>query len=135
VDQEQTMGATQDGLRTVVDIDGDVELITEQIRALKALGRQDDREPIGEGRRYDFSIGWGTILAGRLRRLVHYSSLGELDDADEGRFRELCDELRALSHLIDRFRLAQPVFSAGPPAAAKRFRAGRRRRGTRSPAG
>jgi hypothetical protein len=116
------MSATQNDTRTGVDIDGDVELITEQIKALKELGKQDDEAPISEGRRYDFSIRWGTVLAGRLRRLVHYSSLGRLDDADEHRFHALCDELRTLSHLIDRFRLAHPKFIDGPPATAKRFR-------------
>jgi hypothetical protein len=119
------MGTTQDTANTAVDavaIDSDVELITQQIAALKKLAAADDQEPIGEGRRYDFSIRWGTVLAGRLRRLVHYSALGRLDDADERRFQDLCHELRALSPLIDRFRLAQPNFTDGRPARAKRFR-------------
>ena len=68
------------------------------------------------------------MLAGRLRRLVHYSSLGRLDDVDERRFHALCDELRTLSHLIDRFRLAQPNFTDASPATAKRFRPGKDRR-------
>ena len=45
-----------------------------------------------------------------------------LTDADVGRFHALCDELRTLSHLIDRFRLAQPSFTDAPPATAKGFR-------------
>ncbi|OBG29617.1 hypothetical protein [Mycobacterium sp. 852002-51057_SCH5723018] len=118
------MSATQDQTRTAIEIDDDVELINEQIKALKELGRQDDQAPISEGQRYDFSIRWGTVLAGRLRRLVHYSSLGELDDAGERTFHAVCDELRGLSHLIDRFRLAQPRFSESPPARARRFRRG-----------
>jgi hypothetical protein len=116
------MSATQDQTRTAIAIDADVELINEQIKALKELGRQDDEAPISEGQRYDFSIRWGTVLAGRLRRLVHYRSLGMLDDADERTFRAVCDELRGLSHLIDRFRLAQPRFTEGQPARARRFR-------------
>ncbi len=116
------MSATQNDTRTPVDIDDDVELITRQIKALKELGKRDDEAPITEGQRYDFSIRWGTVLAGRLRRLVHYSSLGRLDDADERRFRALRDELRTVAHLIDRFRLAQPNFTDEPPATAKRFR-------------
>jgi hypothetical protein len=116
------MSATQDDTRAVVDIDDDVELITEQIRALKELGEKDDEAQISEGQRYDFSIRWGTVLAGRLRRLVHYRSLGMLKEADERRFHALCDELRRLSHLIDRFRLAQPAFTTDEPASAKRFR-------------
>jgi hypothetical protein len=116
------MSPTQNDTRAAIDIDDDVELITEQIKALKELGKEDDEAPISEGQRYDFSIRWGTVLAGRLRRLVHYSSLGMLRDADERRFHALCDELRALSHLIDRFRLAHPAFAAPGPAAANRFR-------------
>jgi hypothetical protein len=102
-----------------VSIDDDVELLTEQIEALKTLGEQDE---VGENRIYDFSIRWGTALAGRLPRLVHYSSLGLLDEADESRFRALCTELRGLSDLIARFELAQPVFTDSPPAKAKRHR-------------
>jgi hypothetical protein len=116
------MSATQNPTRATVAIDDDVELITEQIKALRELGQRDTEAPISEGQRYDFSIRWGTVLAGRLRRLVHYSSLGLLDEADERRFRALRDELRTLSHLIDRFRLAQPNFTDGRPATAKRFR-------------
>ncbi|WP_156688584.1 hypothetical protein [Mycobacterium sp. Marseille-P9652] len=122
------MSATDEDTRAAVDADDDIELITAQVEALKELAREDDRDPISEGRRYDFSIRWGTILAGRLRRLVHYSALGRLDDADERRFGELCDELRALAPLIDRFRLAHPVFTTGRPARAKRFRRGTRSR-------
>ena len=116
------MSATQNPTGTAVDavdIDNDVELITEQIKALKELAQEDDEEPISEGQRYDFSIRWGTVLAGRLRRLVHYSSLSRLSDADVQRFHTLCDELRTLSHLIDRFRLAQLNFTDAPPATAK----------------
>lgn len=116
------MSATQNPTRGSVEIDNDVELITGQIKALKRLAKKDDEEAISEGQRYDFSIRWGTVLAGRLRRLVHYSSLGRLDDADERRFRALCDELRTLSHLIDRFRLAAPDFTVATPATAKHFR-------------
>ncbi len=125
------MSATQHPTRAAVAIDDDVQLITEQIKALKELAKQDNEAPVTEGQRYDFSIRWGTVLAGRLRRLVHYSSLGRLEDADERRFHALCDELRSLSHLIDRFRLAQPKFTDSPPATAKRFRP---RRGNPSPA-
>jgi hypothetical protein len=122
------MSATQNPTRRAVDIGDDVELITGQIKALTELAKKDYEEPISEGQRYDFSIRWGTVLAGRLRRLVHYSSLGLLNDADERRFGELRDELHTLSHLIDRFRLAQPNFTDAAPATAKRFRPRKDRR-------
>ncbi len=108
---------------TPVTIDDDVEWLTEQIEALKQLGQQDE---VDEGKKYDFSIRWGTALAGRLPRLVHYSSRGLLDDADKRRFQLLCDELRGLSPLIDRIGVAQPVFTEQKPATSRRGRLLRR---------
>lgn len=119
------MSATQNTPRAAVDVDNDIALITRQITALRELAKRDDEEPISESQRYDFSIRWGTVLAGRLRRLRHYSSLGRLDDADVRRFHALRDELRALSHLVDRFRLAHPLTdspSAQCPSGARPFR-------------
>jgi hypothetical protein len=113
------MGADMEENPAPITIDDDVEWLTEQIQALKLLGQQDE---VSDGEKYDFSIRWGTALAGRLPRLVHYSSRGLLEKADERRFQALCDELRGLSELIDRIGLAQPVFSDTPPAKAKRHR-------------
>ncbi len=100
-----------------ITIDDDVEWLTEQIQALKQLGQKDE---VTDGEKYDFSIRWGTALAGRLPRLAHYSSRGLLDEADERRFQALCDELRGLSDLIDRIGLAQPVFTEPRPAKSRR---------------
>jgi hypothetical protein len=100
-----------------ITIDDDVAWLSEQIQALKQLGRQDD---VTDGEKYDFSIRWGTALAGRLPRLVHYSSRGLLGEADERRFQALCDELRGLSDLIDRMGVAQPVFTEPKPATSRR---------------
>lgn len=113
------MAAEMDDNPAPITIDDDVEWLTEQIEALKQLGQQDE---VDEGKKYDLGIRWGTALAGRLPRLVHYSSRGLLDEADERRFQALCDELRGLSDLIDRIGLAQPAFSDTPPAKAKRRR-------------
>ncbi|MDT5349360.1 MAG: hypothetical protein QOH91_2647 [Mycobacterium sp.] len=113
------MSVTDERGGTTVDIDADVELLAEQIKALKELGSKGQ---VSEGERYDFSVRWGTLQVGRLRRLVHYSSLGMLSDADERRFHALCAELRSLSGLIDRFRLAQPVFDEKARAGAHRRR-------------
>lgn len=109
-------------MTTAIGVDDDFELLNEQIEALKKLGQ---KEKLDEGESYDFSIRWGTALAGRLRRLVHYSCQGILSEAEERRFQALCDELRGLSDLIDRFELAQPVFTDTPPAKAKRHRGAR----------
>ena len=80
-----------------ITVDDDIEWLTEQVEALRELGRQ---EQVSDGEKYDFSIRWGTALAGRLPRLVHYSSRGLLEPADEHRFQALCDDLRGLSDLI-----------------------------------
>jgi hypothetical protein len=94
-----------------IGTDDDFELLAEQITALKELARLDD---VPEGQIYDFGIRWGTALAGRFRRLVHYSCLGLLDDAAERRFQSLCDDLRSVSDLIERFELARPRFTDTP---------------------
>ena len=109
--------------QTPIGIDDDFEWINEQIQALKQLGQ---KEELAEGESYDFSIRWGTALAGRLRRLVYYSSQGMLSESDERRFQSLSTELQGLSELIDRFELAHPVFTDTPPAKAKRHGAARR---------
>lgn len=106
-----------------ITIDDDVEWLTEQIEELKQLGHQEE---VSDGKKYDFSIRWGTALAGRLPRLVHYSSRGLLDRDDERRFQALCDELRGLSDVIDRLGLVQPVFTEQTPATSLRGRRFRR---------
>jgi hypothetical protein len=116
---EGPVNGTQEHNRVPVSIDDDVVWLTEQINDLKQLGRKTE---VDEDESYDFSIRWGTALSGRLRRLVHYSSLGRLEPADERRYQALCEELRGLSDLIDRFELAQPVFTDSSPASAKRHR-------------
>lgn len=90
---------------TPVNIDDDVAFLTEQIDALKRLGQRDD---VDDEEVYDLNIRWGTALAGRLPRVAHYSSLGQLGEDDRRRFDSLCDQLRELSPLIERFDLTRP---------------------------
>ena len=118
-----TQELTKESSEATVDIDADVELLTAQIRALRELGSGGQ---VSERQRYDFSIRWGTVQAGRLRRMVHYRALGMLGEADERRFQALCVELRSLAGLIDRFRLVQPVFTESPRPTAGRHRESRR---------
>jgi hypothetical protein len=102
-----------------ITVDDDIDWLTEQVEALRELGRQ---EQVSDGEKYDFSIRWGTALAGRLPRLLHYSSRGLLEPADEERFQALCDDLRELSNLVAKLGLVQPVFSAAPRAVTRRRR-------------
>ncbi|WP_409426936.1 hypothetical protein [Mycobacterium sp. SMC-11] len=89
-----------------ISIDDDVAVLTEQLRALQDLGRHSD---VDDEQIYDLSIRWGTAMAGRLRRLVYYHSRGLLDDDAECRFAVLCDELRDVADLVERFGLARPA--------------------------
>ncbi|UXA09485.1 hypothetical protein KXD96_21495 [Mycobacterium sp. SMC-2] len=105
--------------RAPVSIDADVELLAGQINALEALGRKGS---VDDAELYDFSVRWGAALAGRLPRLVHYSSLGLLDGADRQRFQSLCEDLRRVSDLAERLRLPRPVLPGDQAAAAKDHR-------------
>ncbi|BBY38346.1 hypothetical protein MMAN_24800 [Mycobacterium mantenii] len=114
--------APHDG--TPVSIDDDVAFVTEQIEALRQLGQRDD---VDDEEIYDLSIRWGTALAGRLPRVAHYSSLGRLADDDQRRFQSLCDQLRELSPLIDRFDLARPQLPGSTDGQASGGRQARKR--------
>lgn len=114
--------ASHDG--TPVNIDDDVALLTEQIEALQRLGQRDD---VDDEEVYDLSIRWGAALAGRLPRMAHYDSLGQLGEDDQRRFRSLCDQLRELSPLIERFDFARPRFAGSTDGQANRGRHARKR--------
>lgn len=109
---------------TPVSIDDDVAFLTEQIEALQRLGQRDhvDDEEV-----YDLSIRWGAALAGRLPRVAHYDSLGQLGADDQRRFRSLCDQLRELSPLIERFDLARPRLPGSTDGQASGRRRSRQR--------
>jgi hypothetical protein len=111
--------SAQPELQTVIGVDDDVELIRRQITALRELGQ---RGSVSEDEIYDFSIRWGTVLAGRVRRLAHYSALGLLAAADTAKFDALREELAELTGLIDRFRLTRPHLADGAAAQRRRRR-------------
>ncbi|WP_024441533.1 hypothetical protein [Mycobacterium sp. UM_WGJ] len=90
---------------STIDIDDDVAVLTEQLRALQDLGQHSE---IDDEQVYDLSIRWGTAMAGRLRRLVYCHSRGLLDDDAERRFALVCEELRDVADLVKRFDLARP---------------------------
>lgn len=89
-------------------IDGDVSLVGAEIEALRTLAA--DTEVARESARvYDFSIRWGVMLSGRLKRLEHYHRSGELTQAQERRYRELRRELEGVAPLAERLGLARPA--------------------------
>ncbi|BBZ39464.1 hypothetical protein [Mycobacterium conspicuum] len=111
--------STQPEHQTAIGVDDDVALIKRQITALRELG---GRGSVSEDEIYDFSIRWGTVLAGRVRRLAHYSALGLLAEADAAKFQALRDELDELTGLIERFRLTRPRLAGDASAPHRRLR-------------
>ncbi|MDG3010851.1 hypothetical protein G4X40_11895 [Rhodococcus sp. D2-41] len=89
-----------------IGVDDDFAVLDQQIHALLTLGENDD---VADEDVYDFSIRWGTALAGRLPRLAHYSALHELDAADERHFQSLRAQLDSMRPLMRRFSLATPA--------------------------
>jgi hypothetical protein len=121
-----------------VSIDDDVEFLSEQLEKLRELGQQKEADDaFGDEDIYDFSVRWGTALSGRLPRLVHYSSLGLLDEADQRRFESLREELRRVSDLAEELGLPRPVLTGEEAATVKghrhlRIRSHFPKRGSRS---
>jgi hypothetical protein len=62
---------------------------------------------------YDFSVVWGTLLAGRLPRLAYYSGKGALCPSEQARFDTLRAQLRDAVPMIERLSLAKPTAAAG----------------------
>lgn len=90
-----------------VGVDADLDLMFAQVKALRQLG--SDAERSGPSARvYDFSIRWGTLLHGRLQRLVYYHRQGRLAPHEQERYELLRGELRDVLPLLERLRLAQP---------------------------
>ena len=88
-------------------IDRDLELLAEGIASLRELA-PDPVASEDDARVYDFSIRWGTLLSGRLKRLEHYHRAGELAAGQRRRYRELRDELKQATPLAEGLGLGKP---------------------------
>lgn len=93
--------------RTVAG-DADLDLLLAHVKALRELAA-DPEKARDSARVYDFSIRWGALLAGRLERLAHYHSRGELPPGDQTRYDVLRAELRDVLPLAERLGLARPT--------------------------
>ncbi len=91
-----------------VGVDHDLDLIFRQLTELRELAADPDKAK-DSGRVYDFSIRWGTLLAGRLQRLAHYHGRGELAPDAQARYDALRAELRDTVALADGLGLARPA--------------------------
>ncbi len=90
-----------------VAVDDDISRIAAEIAALRKLASDPEKAEDG-ARVYDFSIRWGVLLSGRLKRLEHYYRLGQLTEGQESRYRELRREFREAMPLIERLGLGRP---------------------------
>ena len=87
-------------------IDRDLEMITSGVEALRDLA--SDTEKAQDGARvYDFSIRWGVLLSGRLKRLEHYYQAEALTDDQVQRYRELRHKLKDAAPQIERLGVAE----------------------------
>ncbi len=89
-------------------IDEDLSLIAVGIRALRELAL----DPVGSedgARVYDFSIRWGVLMSGRLKRLEHYYRAGELTEEQERVYRRLRGELKEATPLAESLGIGRPT--------------------------
>lgn len=89
-------------------IDRDLDVIFAETGALRELASDPDKAQDG-ARVYDFSIRWGTLMSGRLKRLEHYHLAGELTEEEERRYRVLRSELKDATPLTERLGIARPT--------------------------
>ena len=90
-----------------VAVDDDISRIAAEIDALRKLA-SDPEKAEDSARIYDFSIRWGVLLSGRLKRLEHYYRAAQLTEGQESRYRELRLEFKEAMTLIERLGLGRP---------------------------
>lgn len=91
-----------------VGIDRDLEMVSEGVAALRELAA-DPGKSEDSARVYDFSIRWGVLLSGRLKRLEHYYRAGELTGEHERGYRVLRLKLEEAIPEIDRLGIGRPT--------------------------
>jgi hypothetical protein len=89
-------------------IDEDMSAVAAGIRGLRDLAL----DPVGSedgARVYDFSIRWGVLMSGRLKRLEYYYRTGDLTEYQEQRYRELRCELKEATPLAEGLGIGPPT--------------------------
>ncbi len=89
-------------------IDKDLSAVADGIRGLRELAL----DPVGSEnstRVYDFSIRWGVLMSGRLKRLEHYYRARVLTQEQERAYRRLRDELEDATPLAEGLGLGRPT--------------------------
>jgi len=93
-------------------IEEDMGMVAAGIRALRGLAT----DPVGSedgARVYDFSVRWGVLMSGRLKRLEHYYQAGELTDDQEHDYRRLRVDLEQAAPLAEGLGLGRPTVPLG----------------------
>lgn len=89
-------------------MDRDLGMIYAEIKALRELA--SDFGQAGDGAKvYDFSIRWGVLMSGRLRRVEHYYRADELTGDQTRRYREIRRELQDLAPRIESLGIRPPT--------------------------
>jgi len=89
-------------------IDEDLSTVAAEIGALRELAL----DPVGSedgARVYDFSVRWGVLMSGRLKRLEHYYRTGELTREQEDAYRRLRGELKEATPLAEGLGIGGPT--------------------------
>lgn len=86
----------------------DLDSLFAAVAALRELAADTSKKQ-DSARVYDFSIRWGTMLAGRLERLAHYHGRGELRPRERERYERLRTELRDALPAMRELGLARPA--------------------------
>jgi hypothetical protein len=93
-------------------LDRDLGMISAGVEELRQLA-SDLQKAQDSARIYDFSIRWGVLMSGRLKRLEHYHRTGELTQEQEIRYGELREELREAAPRAERLGVARPTIPPG----------------------
>jgi hypothetical protein len=89
-------------------IDEDLSLVAAGTRGLRELAL----DPVGSedgARIYDFSIRWGVLMSGRLKRLERYYRAGALTEDQERGYRELRRDLKEAAPLAEGLGIGRPT--------------------------
>jgi hypothetical protein len=83
-------------------------MVAAETSALRELAS----DPVGSkdgARIYDFSIRWGVLMSGRLKRLEYYYRAGDLTEYQERRYRELRCDLKEATPLTECLGIGPPT--------------------------
>ncbi|MFC0862149.1 hypothetical protein ACFHYQ_07550 [Sphaerimonospora cavernae] len=103
------------GEQRIAGVSADLDMLFDEVEALRVLA-DDPQASADQAQVYDFSIRWGTLLAGRLPRLDHYYRRGGLTPDERARYDTLRAALRDALPAMERLGIARPTVPLGDAA-------------------